>query len=103
MMNITDLRNGKRRLKPNRRVADRRVADFPFGSTEWEENIKTHYLVWPKHERRQADRRGCDRRETDRRQQQLSEQHRSNQKYSHILLTQEERKLIEDLYFYDFE
>jgi hypothetical protein len=86
-----------------RRTADRRNIPYPFGSPEWVENIKQHYLAWPKSNRRDACRRSNERREPDRRQQQLSEQRRSEQKYSPILLTQEERKLIEDLYLSDLD
>lgn len=84
-----------------RRVADRRKIPYPFGSPEWVENIKKHYLAWPKVNRRDVNRRTNERRAVDRRLQQLSEQRRSEKKYSMILLTQEERKLLEDLYMSD--
>jgi hypothetical protein len=93
-----DVRNSFRRSNISRRVNDRRVVDFPFGSEEWVENIKTNYHVWPKTDRRQANRRIEDRRAFDRRQRQLSDQQRSEQKYSSILLTHEELKLIEELF-----
>ncbi len=102
-MNISDLRNNSRRAAATRRATDRRTIAYPFGSSEWQENIQKNYLAWPKTDRRQADRRRTERREAERRLQQLSEQSRSEQKYSHILLTREERKLIEDLYLYDLD
>jgi hypothetical protein len=65
------------------------------------ENIKEHYLAWPKSNRRNIGRRSNERRVIGRRLHQLSEQRRSEIKYSSLLLTQEERKLIEDLYLGD--
>ena len=93
-----DVRNSPRRSNKSRRVSDRRISHFVFGSDEWIENIKANYHVWPKTDRRLACRRSEDRRASDRRQRQLSDQQRSTLKYSNILLTQEELKLIEDLY-----
>jgi hypothetical protein len=102
-MNLYDLRRNPRRSSMTRRMADRRKIPYPFGSAEWEENIKKHYLAWPKSNRRDVNRRSTERRELERRQQQLSEQRRSEKKFSVILLTQEERKLIEDLYLSDLD
>lgn len=102
-MNLYDLRRNPRRSSMTRRMADRRKIPYPFGSPEWEENIKKHYLAWPKSNRRDVNRRSTERRELERRQQQLSEQRRSEKKFSVILLTQEERKLIEDLYMSDLD
>lgn len=100
-MNLYDFRRNPRRSSMTRRVDDRRKIPYPFGSREWVENIKKHYLAWPKSNRRDANRRCDERRALERREQQLSEQRRSEKKYSPILLTQEERKLIEDLYLTD--
>ena len=97
-MNLYDFRRNPRRSTMNRRIADRRNIPHPFGSPEWVENVKENYLAWPRSNRREVCRRNTERRDPDRRQQQLSDQRRSEQKYSPILLTQEERKLIEDLY-----
>jgi len=102
-MNLYDLRRNLRRSSMTRRMTDRRESPYPFGSPEWEENIKKHYLAWPKVNRRDVNRRNNDRRAQDRRQQQLSEQLRSEKKFSDILLTEEERKLIEDLFLSDLE
>lgn len=102
-MNLYDLRRDSRRSVATRRVADRRKIPYPFGSKEWIENIKEHYLAWPKFNRRKTDRRGNERRTPERREQQLSEQSRSEKKFSTILLTEEERKLIEDLYLSDLD
>ncbi len=102
-MNLYNLRNNLRRSTATRRIADRRKIPYPFGSQEWVENIKKHYLAWPKSNRRTVNRRNNERRELDRREQQLSEQRRSEKKFSMILLTEEERKLIEDLYLSDLD
>jgi len=93
-----DVRNSPRRSNESRRVSDRRTTPYPFGSEEWVENVKANYHVWPKTDRRQDCRRSADRRAFDRRQRQLNDQQRSTQKYSNILLTHEELKLIEELY-----
>jgi hypothetical protein len=97
-MNLYDFRRNPRRVLTCRRRDDRRKINYPFGSPEWQKNIENYYLAWPKTNRRDANRRNDERRAPDRRQQQLSEQRRSEKKYSPILVTQEERKLIEDLY-----
>lgn len=100
-MNLYDLRHKSRRSSMTRRMADRRKIPYPFESPEWVENIKNYYLAWPKANRRDISRRNDERRAIERRQLSLSEQQHSEQKYSPILLTQEERKLIEDLYLND--
>jgi hypothetical protein len=100
-MNPYDFRHNPRRSVISRRLNDRREIPYPFGSPEWIENIKNHYLAWPVSNRRGESRRHNERRMPDRRQQQLSEQQRSKLKYSPILLTEEERKLIIDLYLSD--
>ncbi len=102
-MNLYDLRHQPRRSTATRRHADRRQIPYSFGSAKWIENIKKYYLAWPKTNRRTNSRRADERRAHERRLQQLSEQGRSEKKFSMILLTQEERKLIEDLYLSDLD
>ncbi len=102
-MNLYDFRRNPRRSSMTRRMADRRTVPYAFGTPEWIENVKKHYLAWPASNRRDMSRRTDERRAPDRRQQQLSEQLRSKKKFSPILLTQEERKLIEDLYLSDLD
>ncbi|MDP1772858.1 MAG: hypothetical protein Q8L15_11290 [Methylobacter sp.] len=102
-MILYDFRRNPRRSIMTRRMTDRREIPYPFGSPEWEENIKNHYLAWPKFNRRNVSRRSDDRRALERRDQLLSEQRRSEKKYSPILLTQEEKKLIEELYLSDLD
>ena len=102
-MQRNDLRQNSRRLLKNRRMNDRRVIPYPFGTSEWIENIKINYHAWPRHERRHAGRRSEERREDDRRQRQLSEQLQSLKKYSSLLLTREELQMIEALYKCDVD
>lgn len=102
-MNIINLRKNLRRSTVTRRIADRRVVPYEFGSPEWIENIKKNYLAWPKTNRRKMERRADDRRSPDRREQLAYEKARTGGKYSRIILTSEERKLIEDLYLSDID
>lgn len=97
-MSTYDLRKDSRRLSNSRRQSDRRVTPYCFGSAEWIDNIQTNYLAWPKTERRESSRREHERREAERRLQQFSEQRRSEIKHSPLILSQEERRLIEELY-----
>ena len=97
-MTLYDFRRNPRRSSMTRRIADRRNIPYPFGSPEWVDNIQKHYLAWPKANRRDLCRRCNERRACERRRQQLSEQRRSEKKYSPILLSQEEKALIENLY-----
>lgn len=104
-MNIINLRKNLRRLSKTRRISDRRVVPYEFGTPEWEEHIKKNYLAWPKTDRRKKDRRVAERRVPDRRHNhaQPSERSHFEKKYSRILLTPEERKLIEDMYLRDLD
>lgn len=102
-MNLYDFRRSLRRTTMVRRRNDRRIAPYSFGSSEWIENVKKNYVVWPKWNRRGTSRRSNERRSSDRRYQQLSDQSRSEQKYSTILLTEEEKQLIEDIFKSDFD
>ena len=102
-MQKNHVRYSARRVSETRRVQDRRIIPYPFGSLEWVENIKSNYLAWPKFDRRETERRSSDRREHDRRQKILTEQLLSLQKYSATLLTHEELKLIDELYKCDME
>lgn len=104
-MNIINLRKNLRRLSKTRRISDRRTIPYEFGSPEWEEHIKSHYLVWPKKDRRLQERRANERRIPDRRNNQVlsSPRSRFEKKYARILLTPEERKLIEDMYLKEID
>lgn len=50
-----------------RRVKEKRTIVYAFGSREWLEEIKKHYSMWPKTDRRIQDRRSLERRNLDRR------------------------------------
>lgn len=100
-MSAHELRAQARRSAQTRRLSDRRQVAYPFGSPEWLEHIKNAYLAWPKVDRRDHIRRVDDRRMADRRHAQASEQQRAGQKYSRVVLTSEERKLIQSLYVPD--
>lgn len=100
-MNMFYFRHPSRRSLITRRITDRREIPYPFGSQEWLENVKKHYLVWPQSNRREAGTSTNDRRAAERRRRPFSEQRHSEEKCSMPLLTQEERKLIEDLYLND--
>lgn len=104
-MNIINLRKNLRRLSKSRRIADRRVVPYEFGTPEWEEFMKKNYIAWPKADRRTQNRRTAERRVPDRRQNQMqaSERARFERKYSRILLTPAERKLIQDMYLRDLD
>ena len=45
-MNPYDFRHNPRRSSMTRRMTDRRKIPYPFGSPEWVENIKNHYLAF---------------------------------------------------------
>lgn len=101
MMNIVNLRKELRRAAETRRMTDRRVAPYQFGSQQWLEHVQQTYAACPHSERRTAGRRSNDRRLPDRRREQFAEQRRSHRKFSEVLLTREELRLIEDLYLGD--
>ena len=101
MLKINEMRNNTRRSTQTRRIADRRTILDPFGSPEWLANIEANYLYCPKYDRRKFNRRGSERRVFDRRQQQLSEYDSTDKRSHQLILTREERKLIEDLFLSD--
>ncbi len=93
-MQVIKLRRISRRVLKVRRLHDRRIVPYAFGSSEWVENIKNHYLARPKDDRRQVSRRcALERRGHDRR-----EQLQYLQKCSSAMLTCNELQLIADLY-----
>ena len=61
-----DYRQSKRR-DCERRLDERRIVGFLFGSTEWRQNIERQYLMWPRIDRRALDRRTLERRSISRR------------------------------------
>lgn len=99
-MNIINLRKELRRKNESRRMGDRRLVSYEFGSAEWLEHVQKSYAAYPRAERRAVGRRANERRTPDRRQY-LEEQRRAERNQAEILLTREELKLIEDLYLSD--
>ncbi len=102
-MNIIDLRTRLRRSAATRFIADRRVVPYPFGSPEWLAYVKDNNVDCPEFDRRKVKRRAEDRRAGEQREENNQESAHTEKAYSRILLTPAERKLIEDLYFNDFE
>jgi len=66
-MAVEGFRQSKRR-ECERRLDERRLVGFLFGSTEWRQNIEKQYLMWPRMDRRSLDRRALERRNISRRQ-----------------------------------
>jgi len=97
-MGLYKLRNNHRRIFETRRINDRRLIQSPFGSSDWQENIQNHYLVWPKFDRREKHRRGDERRAQERRLQQIFKSRPSDKFSTEILLTYEERIMILSLF-----
>lgn len=95
-MNITDLRKRSRR-SDERRVKERRVNTFEFGSQEWIEHTKKVYAFWPKIDRRVSVRRENERRVDNRRQLNL-EQHEVTKRSTMSLLSREEKELFMDIF-----
>ena len=97
-MHIINLRKNVERTDNGRRVSDRRNVSYPFGSLKWIEHVQQNYVACPRNERRQQHRRVDERRlET------LSEYALSMRKYSSTILSREELRFLEELYFTDFD
>ncbi len=86
-------RNIERRSKENRKVK------HAFGSPEWLEQIKKHYSMWPKQDRRAQDRRDQDRRSQDRRTviRVTNTSSKDLAKKGIGLLTDEEKQMLQEL------
>jgi hypothetical protein len=92
-----DFRQKKRR-ESERRLKNRRINPYPFGSTEWVNLIQQEYLLWPRQDRRSDERRAQPRRQGCRRI------HNSGRvrSYGHRnsmqdLLTNEEKQMLNEL------
>jgi hypothetical protein len=96
-MTLKEFRQNIRRSL-ERRLLERRIIPFSFGSTEWVRLIQQEYLLWPKKERRFQDRRNQPRREGFRRNKNLASSRAldSIDKWSG-LLTKEELQMINEL------
>jgi hypothetical protein len=89
----------KSRRSDERRKQENRKIKYAFGSPEWIEEIKKHYSMWPKEDRRNHDRRSQDRRTRDRRTEIRVESTSSKKlaKKGIGLLTEEEKQMLNEL------
>lgn len=86
----------KQYRKSDRRAVERRTVLFPFGSTEWVEQIQKNYLLWPKYDRRIDDRRNKFLEQCRRRQKEMTQFLSGSKNYT-SLLTEEEREMLNEL------
>ncbi len=99
-MGSRDFRQGKRR-ECERRLDERRLVHFVFGSVEWQKNIERQYVMWPRTDRRTLDRRAFERRSISRRQSggSIDNSPRLNQQLKpEDILSKEERAMLADLF-----
>ncbi len=94
-MTHIDHRQRERRQR-ERRIIERRNKEYPFGSRNWVDSIKTEYCLWPKQNRRSHDRRHHSNRIKCRRQNKIPQHFRRsfNSGYPQNLLTDDEKKLL---------
>ncbi|MGY6276447.1 hypothetical protein ACW73I_12930 [Methylomonas sp. MgM2] len=97
-MNIKNYRKETRRKSPSRRISDRRQHDHQFGSPGWIASVADPYAYVPNFDRRLGERRRSERRQPERRQNSCLERQVTSERTVRILLTKEERDLIEDLF-----
>jgi len=100
VMDARDFRQGKRR-ECERRLDERRLVHFLFGSIEWQKNIERQYVMWPRTDRRALDRRALERRNISRRQSPgcFNNSPRLSQPVnSGDILSKEERAMLADLF-----
>ncbi|PHS25728.1 MAG: hypothetical protein COA83_04750 [Methylophaga sp.] len=89
----------KSRRHLERRSTENRKIKHAFGSPEWIEEIRKHYSMWPKQDRRTEDRRDQDRRTQDRRDT-IRVDNTSSKKLARKgvgLLSDEEKKMLNEL------
>jgi hypothetical protein len=95
-MSSEDPRQNNRRHS-ERRAKERRVIIHPFNSPEWIDEIKQSYLLWPKEDRRIKDRRTESRRSGHRRTGSIANTPIGSSKKTYDLLTNEEKKMLNEL------
>ena len=88
------------RKNHERRVRDRRLIDFKFGSAKWIEQVKLNYVAWPKTDRRQFARRDGERRDEGQEKNQSGSFHHD---YSSDLLSAEEKLYFDQLFMNNAE
>ena len=99
-MDATDVRQGKRRAC-ERRLDERRLEHFLFGSSQWRQNIEQQYLMWPRTDRRSLDRRMLERRYIARRQSAglfKNSPRRAQQSNQRNVLSKDEKAMLADLF-----
>lgn len=99
LVSLTDMN----RRREERRQYYRRIFKHAFGSDKWVEVVRSTYAFWPKEDRRFQERRSVTRRIVERgalfgkyRRHGLRQQPLKNH-YQSQILTEEERKMINDL------
>ena len=83
----------KNSRQSERRLKERRIMTYAFGSTEWLKAIKQDYLLWPKQDRRRQDRRQNLRRIKNTGRSTSSVYTKTMQN----LLTEEEKQMLNEL------
>ena len=87
------------RTTVERRVADRRMVNYEFGSSEWLEHVKKSYAAWPREDRRKTMRRDGERRKSSvSTQSAVNYSSHIHQDYTCDLLSQEERLFFDNLF-----
>lgn len=88
------------RRQQNRRQQERRNLNLKFNSPEWIEYMQSHFLLWPKMDRRQRERRSSDRRASERRQPKraLTQPQPRYSLTTSDLLSDEEKQMIQNLF-----
>ncbi len=92
-----DFRQKKRR-ESERRLKNRRINPYAFGSAEWVNLIQQEYLLWPRQDRRSEDRRAQPRRQGCRRIHNSGQVRPSvHTKTLQDLLTNEEKQMLNEI------
>ncbi len=84
------------RRKAERRLKERRINSFEFGSDEWREMIQQQYLLWPKEDRRKLERRSLARRQGSRRVKNNGKRLPRRANNLADLLTNEEKEMLNE-------
>ena len=88
----------KTRRESERRLKNRRINPYPFGSAEWVNMIQQEYLLWPRLNRRSDERRAQSRRQSCRRNKNTGRAKPSvHTKTLEGLLTYEEKQMLNEL------
>lgn len=84
------------RQRSDRRKHERRNLELTFNSPEWIDYMQSHFLLWPKLDRRKGERRSSDRRsETKTQRAAFARTDKINQ---NDILSEDERLMIQGLF-----